>query len=253
MADGKPRVLLTGAAGSIGTTLWRAWEEEDRYELTLADVQPIEGARSRTEIGDVRDLDFMRRICQGQDVLVHLAFLRDESSAPDSGGMTDIGMSLALFEIARKAGIGRIVYASTNKVNAGSDSSGGGPVYTPDRFDPSGWYGAMKGMAEIGGRLLVNSGDMRFYAFRIGTYLGLTEPDTRRACGYMLSPRDCVQLFGLAVDHEGPERFVVSYATSGNSWGYHCGPLDIGPAVDILGYKPQDNMMQFRNRFEESE
>ena len=58
------------------------------------------------------------------------------------------------------------------------------------------------------------------------------------------------QLFGLAVDYEGPERFVVTYGTSGNAWGAHCGPLDIGPAVDTLGYKPQDNMMQFRSRFE---
>ena len=123
-------------------------------------------------------------------------------------------------------------------------------MYTTDRFNPESWYAAMKGMAEIGGRLMVNGGDMRFTAIRIGTYSGETEPDTLRACGYLLSPRDCVQLFGLAVDYEGPERFIVTYGTSGNSWGHHCGPLDIGPAVDILGYKPQDNMMQFRSRFE---
>ena len=56
MAD--PRVVMTGAAGNVGTTLWRAWEEEDRYELTLTDRQPIEGARSRTgpRVGGVGDL-----------------------------------------------------------------------------------------------------------------------------------------------------------------------------------------------------
>ncbi len=250
----KPRVLITGAAGNIGSTLWRAWEEDDRYELTLADVQPLEGAHSRTEIGDVRDLDFMRRICENQDVLVHLAFLRDESSGPDSGGMTDISMSLAIFEIAQKAGAGRIVYASTNKITGANPTTGTRAVFqTPDQFNPNGWYGAMKGMAEIGGRMLVNGGDMRFIAIRVGTYSGQTEPDTLRACGYLLSPRDCVQLFGLAVDYDGPERFVVTYGTSGNAAGHRYSPLDITPAVDILGYKPQDNMMQFRNRFEESE
>jgi uronate dehydrogenase len=250
MADSKPRVVMTGAAGNVGTTLWQAWEAEDNYELTLSDVQPIDQAGSRTEVGDVCDLGFMRKICQDQDVLVHLAFFRGEESAPDSDGMSDIGMTLALFETARKAGIGRIVFASTNKVNAGGEHSGGGPVYTTDRFEPEGWYAAMKGMGEIGGRMMVNGGDMRFIAIRIGTYSGETEPGNLRACGYLLSPRDCVQLFGLAVDYEGPERFIVTYGTSGNSWGHHCGPLDIGPAVDILGYKPQDNMMQFRSKFE---
>ena len=41
------RVLITGAAGQIGTALWKAWEAEERYELTLADVREIEGARAR--------------------------------------------------------------------------------------------------------------------------------------------------------------------------------------------------------------
>ena len=248
MAD--PRVVMTGAAGNVGTTLWRAWEEEDRYDLTLADQRPIEEARSRTEIGDVRDLEFMRGICRNQDVLVHLAFLRD-GDGPDSGAPTDIGLALALWETARKSGIGRIVFASTNKVTSCNRKEGGlSALQTPDQFNPDSWYGAMKGMAEIGGRMMANAGAMRFVAIRIGTYSGATEPDSLRACAYLLSPRDCVQLFGLAVDYSGPEKFIVTYGTSGNSWGSHRGPLDISPAVEILGYQPEDNMMQFRRRFE---
>ena len=48
MADVKPRVVMTGAAGDVGTTLWRAWEEEDRYELTLVDLQPLSVSHSRS-------------------------------------------------------------------------------------------------------------------------------------------------------------------------------------------------------------
>ena len=248
MAD--PRVLMTGAGGNVGTTLWRAWEEEDRYDLTLADLRPIERARSRTEIGDLRDPEFMRRICRNQDVLVHLAFLRD-GNGPDSGTWTDIGLSLALWETARNSGIGRIVFASTNKVTNCNRNEGGLSAFqSPDQFNPDSWYGAMKGMAEIGGRMMANAGDIRFIAIRIGTYSGATEPDSLRACSYLLSPRDCVQLFGLAVDYRGPEKFIVTFGTSGNAWGSHRGPLDIGPAVEILGYEPRDNMMQFRSRFE---
>ena len=48
MADVKPRVVMTGAAGDVGTTLWRAWEEEDRYELTLVDLQPLSVSHTRS-------------------------------------------------------------------------------------------------------------------------------------------------------------------------------------------------------------
>jgi uronate dehydrogenase len=107
----------------------------------------------------------------------------------------------------------------------------------------------MQGMAVIGGRTMVNAGDMRFIAIRIGTYSGETEPNSLRPCAYLLSPHDCVQLFGLAVDYQGSKRFIVTCGTSGNAWGCPRGPLGIGPAVDILGYKPKDNIIQSRSRF----
>ena len=48
MADVKPRVVMTAAAGNVGTTLWRAWEEEGRYEPTLADLQPLSVSDTRS-------------------------------------------------------------------------------------------------------------------------------------------------------------------------------------------------------------
>ena len=43
----KQRVLITGAAGAVGTALWKAWEEQDTYTLTLMDINPIADAKSR--------------------------------------------------------------------------------------------------------------------------------------------------------------------------------------------------------------
>ena len=42
----KKRVLITGAAGTVGTALWKAWEEQGIYTLTLMDIDPIVGATS---------------------------------------------------------------------------------------------------------------------------------------------------------------------------------------------------------------
>lgn len=73
MTRDKPRVLLTGAAGAVGSTLHRSWEDENRFELTLTDQHLIEAAGSRVEIGDIRDYELTRRLCADQDVLVHLS------------------------------------------------------------------------------------------------------------------------------------------------------------------------------------
>ena len=40
------RVLITGAAGTVGTALWKAWEEQGTYTLTLMDINPIADANS---------------------------------------------------------------------------------------------------------------------------------------------------------------------------------------------------------------
>ena len=45
----KQRVLITGAAGKVGSALWQAWEEQDIYTLTLTDINPITGSNSRVQ------------------------------------------------------------------------------------------------------------------------------------------------------------------------------------------------------------
>ena len=63
----KKRVLVTGAAGAVGTALWQSWEADGRYELTLTDVREIEGAQSRTAIGELTDPGFAAEVCAGQE------------------------------------------------------------------------------------------------------------------------------------------------------------------------------------------
>ena len=100
----------------------------------------------------------------------------------------------------------------------------------------------MKGMAEVAGRYLVNEFDMRFISIRIGTFTGGYEAEHLRTCSTLLTPRDCAQLFGRAVDYEGPVKCLITYGRSANSTAYQQSYLDISAAVEILGYQPQDNL-----------
>ena len=245
----KKRVLITGAAGRIGTILWNGWEKEDRYELTLADRVGIEGSNSRVEVGDICDHGFAARICENQDIVVSLAYLRAENVGEVDGGMTDIGMQMQLFEVAHRADVGKIVFASSNHASGWNEMYGGPTLFsTVDQINPDGWYGTMKCMAEAAGKYLVNVCDRRFVGIRIGTVNGESEPKRIRHCSTLLAPVDAVQLFGLAVDYEGREKFLLVYGASDNVHEDREGFLDLSVAKEILGYKPEINIMSFRDR-----
>ena len=241
----KQKVLITGAAGTVGTTLWQTWEEQDNYRLTLTDIQPIEGSSSQVVEADIRDYDAMRELCQDKDVLVHLGYLHQSSPVNKPVEVNDIDVSMNIFDAAREGGIQKIVYASTNHVSGWNERLSSPPRFsTGDQFRPDGWYGAMKGMAEIAGRYLVDAYDMRFISIRIGSFNGTYEPSGLRHCSTLLTPRDCVQLFGLAVDYDGPVKYLITYGRSANSDGVQQSFLDISDAVEVLGYDPQDNLIK---------
>ena len=65
----------------------------------------------------------------------------------------------------------------------------------------------------------------------------------------MLAPVDAVQLFRLAGDYEGPERFLITYGASDNIDGDFRGFLDISAGIEELGYKPQDHIAAEHHRF----
>src|SRR5690242_648610 len=65
-------VLITGAAGRIGSSLTR--DLAGRYSLSLTDVRPPADPRGNPFAeADIADLDAMCRLCQGVDTIVHLA------------------------------------------------------------------------------------------------------------------------------------------------------------------------------------
>ena len=69
----KKNVIITGAAGLVGTILRQHWG--DRYTLRLADIRPVENLQADEEFAqlNITDLDAFTTACQDMEVLVHLA------------------------------------------------------------------------------------------------------------------------------------------------------------------------------------
>jgi uronate dehydrogenase len=109
-------VLITGAAGNLGTKLRR--HLEGRYELRLLDIEPRgDGAIVRADLGhwDVVWADRFR----GADAVVHLAAdPTAQQTWPNLLG-SNVDAVVNVFEASARAGVRRVVYASSNHVMGG--------------------------------------------------------------------------------------------------------------------------------------
>lgn len=109
------RVTVIGATGNVGTALLAALEREPA-------VQEVVGiARRRPELamGDVRweqadiSRDDLAPLLEGSDAVVHLAWLIQPSRDESVTRATNVDGSRRVFEAAARAGVPRIVYASS--------------------------------------------------------------------------------------------------------------------------------------------
>jgi nucleoside-diphosphate-sugar epimerase len=77
------RILITGAAGRIGTVLKQ--KLTNHYDLVLADVIPIDDPAGCTVIrGDIAEMEAARRMVEGTDVVVHMAANPDPNASWES-------------------------------------------------------------------------------------------------------------------------------------------------------------------------
>ncbi|MER6093018.1 NAD-dependent epimerase/dehydratase family protein [Streptomyces bluensis] len=230
-------VLLTGAAGGLGT-LMRELLPEYGYELRLLDVRPIEGEPDAIT-ADLADTDALREAVRGVDAIIHLAGISLE--APFEKILkANIEGTYNLYEAAREEGIKRIVFASSNHAvgftprpqgEAPFDTGALIPIDTPRR--PDTFYGLSKSFGEDLAQLYWDRHGMETVSVRIGSCF--KEPKSVRMLSVWMSPEDGARLFHAALTAEDVRHTVV-YGSSANTrlW------WDLTTAR-ALGYAPQDD------------
>jgi uronate dehydrogenase len=229
-------VLITGAAGAIGTALRDGMR--DRYKhLRLTDIKPVAHPTPNEEVvvSDIGDRAALEKMMVGVKAVVHLAgtignFDLETLFKVNARGLFDV------FETARLEGIKRIVFASSNH------AFGCYPIDAPVTPDmpprPDSLYGAFKVWGEAMLRNYYDRHGIQSVSLRIGTYR--TEPIDQRSLATWLSPRDVAQLVDLSLRHPDPG-FLVVNGYSGNT------RLKAGRSGwDALGYKPVDNAEDHR-------
>ena len=228
-------VLITGAAGRIGSNLREFWG--DRYRLRLADVNPIKEKRDHEDVVDMDITDYQSFLnaCEGVETVIHLA--ADPSMQAEFYktllNLNIIGCYNA-FESARVAGCKRIIFASS--INAVLGHEDKIPVKWDAPVYPINVYGATKCWGEALGRSYAHQFDLSCICVRIGAaaFEQSGEWDTE-SVNMGFSARDQAHLFGCCVDAPKNISFKIVNGVSKhkNSW------MDLTCANE-LGYQPQD-------------
>ncbi|MGW7368843.1 NAD-dependent epimerase/dehydratase family protein [Streptomyces sp. NPDC054841] len=237
-------VLLTGAAGGIGT-LMRGLLPAYGYELRLFDMTPIDGEPGAIT-ADLADKDALREAVRGVDAIIHLAGISLEASF-DKILRANIEGTYNLYEAAREAGVGRVVFASSNhavgftprpRESAPRDPGVLIPVDTPHR--PDTYYGLSKCFGEDLAQLYWDQYGIETVSVRIGSCF--MEPNSVRMLSVWMSPGDGARLFHAALTAKDVGHTVV-YGSSANTrlW------WDLSTAR-ALGYEPQDDSEQFAEK-----
>ncbi|MCX6353507.1 MAG: NAD(P)-dependent oxidoreductase [Candidatus Aureabacteria bacterium] len=253
------KVGITGAAGHIGTTLREGLSKD--HALTMYDIKNVAREPDAAIKSILIDLTLSERIqglFDGLDAVIHLAAVAHPRALWDSVLKDNIVMTHNVFEECRRAGVQRIVFASTNHVLHGHTM---GPE--PDTLDadfyregkplltlhtppaPDSLYGVSKLFGEDLGRYYAHRFGLRFVALRIGWTIREDDPSIKRgtpAEDYMramfLSKRDCVTAFSRSLEVEmASGETVVAFAISNNSRRL----FDLEETRKKLGFNPADN------------
>ena len=233
-------ILITGAAGRLGTELRRGLAPLAR-KLRLTDRVPIENLQPNEEavVCDLDDADAILEASRNVDVIVHFGGEPLEC-AWDRILKANIQGSYNVYEAARKNGVKRVVYSSSVHAIGYHELDRHIDAEAPHR--PDGLYGLSKCFVEDLGRLYWDKFGIETVCLRI--FSSFPEPADRRMLWSWLSFDDCIRLVkaSLTAPHVG---FTVSFGLSDNAV---C-PVDNSKAGH-LGYQAIDNSEPYRARVE---
>lgn len=230
--SGGATVLLTGAAGRMGRTLRTPLAEAfDTVRLfSRRPLSPLD-AREELAIGDLSDAAAVSAACEGVDVVVHLGGKADESTFHEILNSNIVG-TYHVFEGARRAGVRRVVYASSHHVTGFYPVDHFTTVESPVR--PDTYYGVSKVFGEALGRLYHDKWGLEVVCLRIGVCR--VEPENADQLRTWLSVKDSVRLVKSAATCELPDGIATVYGVSDNARRF----WDSAPG-DKIGFFPEDS------------
>jgi nucleoside-diphosphate-sugar epimerase len=240
-------VLVTGMSGLIGGALRK--HLEGRYTLRALNRKPVPGVACLQ--ADIGDLAAIQPAFAGVDAVVHLAALAGSTFTLDALLGPNIVGTYNVFEAARRAGVKRVVFASSGATVSGYEREAPFSTLVSDRQEdvrswpnlthetlvrPSGLYGCSKVWGEALARHYADEHALSVLCVRIGQVTAQDRPRHPRQFSVWCSQRDIVRMLEACVTAPPSLRFDIFFATSRNRWSYR----DLEHPRAVLGWEPLD-------------
>jgi uronate dehydrogenase len=234
------RLLLTGAAGGLGRVLRETLKPFTRT-LRLSDKAALAPATANEEVieCDLADKQAVDALVRGCDAIVHLGGVSVERPFEEILDANIRGV-FHIYEGARRHGVKRVVFASSNHVIGFHEQGEMIDADSPRR--PDGYYGLSKSYGEDLSRFYFDRYGIETACLRIGS--SFPEPKDRRMLVTWLSYRDLTELVRccLFADKLG-HTIVYGMSANRDKW------WDNRHAAH-LGFEPQDSSEPFRAKVE---
>lgn len=235
--------MLTGAAGGLGQALrprLAAFADIIRVSDLATALSPEGAAHEEVRPCDLADRAAMDALIEGCDAIIHLGGVSVERPFEDILEANIKGI-FHVYEAARRHGVKRVVFASSNHVT--------GFYRQDERIDahdlrrPDGYYGLSKSYGEDMAQFNFDRYGIETVSIRIGN--SFPQPKDRRALASWLSYDDLTELIRCSLFTPEVGHTVV-YGVSNNpaSW------WDNRFAAH-LGYQPRDTAEAYRAEVEQ--
>lgn len=258
------KVMITGVYGLIGGAVYRTLTRSpDRYDVyglarrtqssdRVAEADSVDVPESKFVLSDLSNMDQLSGAFDGIDTVVHMA-----ADAGSGGGWpsllpNNVIGTYHILEASRRAGVRRVVAASTIQVSSGNRREEPYSLIGGDRCDelpddlpmvrhdwparPTNIYAATKVWGEAIARAYASSHGLSCLCIRIGWVVPEDRPPRANAADMWCSQRDIVQLIECCINAPESVRYDIFYGMSDNKHRW----VDIEHAREIVGYVPQD-------------
>ena len=262
----RTKVLVTGVYGLIPGEVYRKLASQpDRYDVyglarrrQSSERAPrdrrLEIPPDRFILADLSDEEAVERAVAGMDVVVQMAADPRPEANWESLLKSNIIGAYNVLETSVRAGVRRVVFASSIMVSWGYQLDEPYKALAEGRFDdlarmevhtvthewpyrPTGLYPATKIWGEAVARYCADVHGLSVICLRIGWVNAEDHPHKPESGAVWCSQRDVVQLVERAMNAPEDVKFDVFYGVSNNKHRW----VDIEHAREVLGYVPEDS------------
>ncbi len=230
-------LLMTGAAGGLGVAM-RDRLKANCEVLRLSDVRDFGPAKNAEEIflTDLADAAAVDKMVQGVNAIVHFGGMSVEGPFEPILQANILGV-YNLYEAARKYGVKRVLFASSNHVTGFYKQSETITLKHPPR--PDSLYGVSKAFGEDLSRMYFDRYGIETACLRIGS--SFPEPKDRRMLASWMSYDDLHRLITACLSTPVLGHTAI-FGISNNAVAWYD-----NSAARHVGYVPKDSSDGYRD------